>query len=209
MSKYREMDVVFVTGPPGAGKTSMAVKYQNEHPHVEQFGNGDLIRDLRAGRLASEYSDVVHRAVENHELLPDDVFAGAVYEKVMKLRDDTKTAFITGFPYARGDWEYFHEKIQNTDGVRTIGAIALRASMATCVKRMQKRDMDNGASNSDVYTEPAVVGYQERYRAHLARSATRLDCFRQSDIEIASLSAEEPQQSVFDKFTDAVNNFKR
>lgn len=210
VNRRSEIDVMFVTGPPGAGKTSMAMKYQNENQHVEQFGNGDLIRDLRTRRVCSAHGEIIHRAAQNHELLPDDIFAGAFYEKVMGSRGDTKTMFITGFPYARGDWEHFHEKIRNTNGVRTIGAIALYASIQTCVDRMQKRDMQHsGVSSSDVYTEQAIASYKERYSAHLARSATRLDCFHQSDIGITFISAEEPLDSVFDNFTYAVNNFQK
>lgn len=209
MSNLNKLDVVFITGPPGIGKTSMAVNYQNKNTHVEQFGNGDLMRDLRIGRVCSKYSEIIHRATENRELLPDHIFADAVYEKVMSSKDDTETLFITGFPYAYGDWIHFYETIQNTNGVRALGAIALSASMQTCVGRMQKRDIHNGMSYSDVYAERSLADYKERYLAHLARSAIRLDCFDQSNVETIFISAEKSQDSVFDNFTNAVRDLKR
>ena len=207
MNNRNNIDVVFVAGPPGAGKTSITEEYQKNNPNTEQFGVMNLMRDIRSGRVSSEYYNVIHEAKENGVLVPDYVFSGAMYEKVMNLDNDTEKLMVTGFPYDYSDWKIFNDTIQNKN-IHMIGAITLCASMHTCVVRMRDRDIKEGMNAMAVNSENERFAYEKRYISLMGRLAIRLDCYKQSGLNVIPISAEGSRDEVLDSFSEAIDVLK-
>jgi adenylate kinase family enzyme len=202
------VNVVFVAGPPGAGKTSVSEGYEREHAHVAQFGTGELVWDIAAGQHDSKYAAILREAAQKHAPLSGEVFSLVVHEKIMRLSNDAESVIVTGFPHDYADWKVFGDMITD-NAIQPIGSVVLNADVDTCVSRMQERDIKKGVAVEKVSSIEARASYEGRYLDLMARLAIRLDCYRESGLDVVAISALQNRDIVLSQFSDAVDSFKK
>ena len=207
MSERSGLDMVFVAGPPGAGKTTVAEQYQKVYPHTEQFGTGELVWGIRDGDIKSRYAPMLRDLAQSGSPIPADVFSGLVHERVMQIKDSTETVMVTGFPHDYSDWELFNEALGGSD-VLELGSVVLDAGLDTCIARMQERDVNRGKTVAEVASAEEIGSYQKRYHDLKGRLAIRLDCYSRSGLEVVTVSAENPRDQVSEDFNDVIRMFK-
>ncbi len=200
------IDVIFVAGPPGAGKTTTTVEYVKSNPTAEQFGAGELILGIRSGRINSKHFDTVRTAAEKDEPLPSAIFSEVIRERIMRSADSTQTLMVTGFPFGYDDWDVFNQSIA-TDDIELLGAVALDVGLSTSVARMRERDILAGANALEVHSMKERVAYEKRYASLMGRLTIRLDCYRQTGLEVKPIFAERSLSEVMDDFNIAINSF--
>ena len=203
----KAVEVVFVAGPPGAGKTSVSEGYERDHAGVTQFGTGELVWDIAAGRQDSQFAAILRDAAEKRIPLTDKVFSLVVHEKVMQLSESSEIVVVTGFPHHYRDWNVFNQTI-SSNAIRPIGAVLLNADLETCIARMQERDMKKGVAVEQTNSTEACASYEERYLDLMARLAIRLDCYGESGLDVVPISALQTRDTVLSKFSNAVDGFR-
>jgi len=207
MSSIDGIDVVFVAGPPGAGKTTVTEEYEKSNPAAVQFGTGDLMRGIREGCIDSKYSTILREASERRLPVPSDIFSMVVREQIIRTADTAETVMVTGFPYGHSDWKFFKDTISD-EGIKPIGAVVLNIGMDISVTRMNERDIKKGADVKVVYSSKEHLAYEERYQMLIGRLAIRLDCYRQLGLSIMPVFAERPLVEVCADFNKAIDTLK-
>lgn len=208
MSRYSELDVVFVAGPPGAGKSSITEEYQSAHASTDQFGTGDLVWDIVAGRTDSEYAHILQEAAEKEIPIPDDIFSMVVRERIKRASGISDTVIVTGFPYNYSDWEIFNQTIRD-DNIHLLTSVVLTADMHTCVTRMRERDVNKGVDAAVVHSAQERIAYEKRYYDLIGRLTIRLNCYKQAGLSVTPISAERPRDEVAVEFDDTITMFKQ
>jgi adenylate kinase family enzyme len=207
VSKHGEIDVVYVAGPPGAGKTSVSEGYQAQHPYTEQFGTGELIWGIRDGDVDSQYASMIRDAAQNGTSISDALFSMVVYERITRVKDSTETVMVTGFPHDYSDWRMFNEA-SGGSGVNAIGSVYLDANLVVSISRMQERDIKKGISPDVVTYSEELLSYEKRYYDLMGRLAIRLDCYRQAGLDIVTISADNSRDQVLSEFDETIRTFK-
>ena len=201
------LGIAFVAGPPGAGKTTVTRGYQENHPSTEEFGAGDLVRGIAAGRVSSKYSAVLRQTLGEGRPIPDNVFSAVISERISRVDDTADLLMITGFPYGYMDWEFFRETVDPE--INLLGAVALSVGLETSIARMQNRDIGTGVDVAVAYSDEERVAYEERYHGLMARLVIRLDCYERAGLGVVPISAERPRDIVLTDFTKIIEEFKK
>ena len=203
----REIDVVFVTGPPGAGKTTVVEGYRAEHPYTDHFGTGELVSGIRDGDIESEYADILQEAARKGTLLPNASYSLIVRERIRYAAEHANMVMVTGFPHDYGDWRIFNRNIAN-EGIRPLGSVVLNVGLETSVARMQQRDADRGMDVATATSSKERLGYEERYHGLMGRHAIRLDCYRRAGLSTVPIYADRPPGEVLVDFTRVVDRLR-
>ena len=207
MSRRNEIDVVFVAGPPGAGKTTVAEGYQATNSRVDQFGAGELVWGIRDGNIESQYTDILQHAASKNMFLPAFVYSSVIRERIERAAEQADTVVVTGFPHDRGDWKEFLVSLPEQD-INLIGAVELHVGRETSIARMQQRDIQRGLNPELIMSAKERLGYDARYQSLMGRHAVRLDCYRSIGLSIVPFSAEPPPDEVLSDFSTTVDIFK-
>jgi adenylate kinase family enzyme len=204
----RNIDVVFVAGAPGAGKTTVTEEYERRHSDAEQFGMGDHVTGIRNGTVDSKYAAPMQHAMKDGVYVPSSIFSSITEERILRARSDTATMMITGFPYSHEDWNAFLELVDKR-GIRPIGSVVLDVDEQTSIERMKERDIRRGADPEAVSSHESYLVYRIRYQGLMGRHAIRLDCYRQAGLEVLSVFAQRLREEVFADFSDAMSKLRR
>lgn len=207
MTKQNEIDVLFVAGAPGAGKTTVTERYQAVHPGADQFGTGELVWGIRDGTIESEYAEHLRCAADSGVHLSGEDYGAVVRERILRAREISEIVMVTGFPHDRTDWAALLESIQGEANI--VGAVVLNVSRATSIARMQARDIKRGLVAETVQSDRELAAYTARYHSLMARHALRLDCYRGSGLLTIPLSGEKPPDEVLANFDEAINTLKK
>lgn len=207
MNKNGKIDVVYVAGPPGAGKTSVTEGYQEQHPHTEQFGTGELVWGIRDGDIDSRYASMIRDAAQNGTSITDALFSMVVHERITRVKDSTETVMVTGFPHDYSDWRMFNEA-SGGSSIQAVGSVFLDANLATSIKRMQERDINKGVDPDVLNSPEKLFLYEKRYYDLMGRLAIRLDCYRQAGLDIVTISADNSRDQVLSEFDETIRTFK-
>lgn len=207
MRNRTDIDIVFVAGAPGAGKTTVTEEYERRHSDTEQFGMGDYVTGIRNGTIDSDYAVPMLQAVKDGVHVSGSIFSSIAEERILRARPSTATMMITGFPYSHEDWDAFL-KLVDGSGIRPIGSAVLDVDERTSITRMAQRDIRRGADPETATSSESYLAYQKRYLGLMGRQAVRLDCYRQAGLEVISVFAQRPREEVFVDFSDAMSRFK-
>lgn len=208
MARRTEIDVMFVAGPPGAGKTTVTEEYQAAHERSDQFGTGELVWGIRSNDIDSRYRDQVQLVASEGRHMPGDLFSAVVRERILRASDNAETVMVTGFPHEQDDWEDFLESVDG-DGMHLLGSVALEVSRDVSIARMQQRDVQRGLDADAVYSDGEVELYRRRYQGLMSRHAIRLECYRLAKLRVVPVSGESPPGKVLVNFSDAIDSLKK
>jgi adenylate kinase family enzyme len=207
MSPGKRHDLVFVGGPPGVGKSTVAKTFCDQDASTQQIGVGDLIRSVRLGTQPSRYSDAVIAAATQKKLVPPDVFSGLLHEKIAASTNNISLSLIDGFPYSRDDWNTFTIAAMETK-LRLAGLVVLRASVELCVDRMAGRGMREGEQIRIMSGENQRSFYQRRYAEYLHKQDEIKDIFLSSGMRIMDIDATDEKNLILPSFKSAVEKLR-
>lgn len=201
-------ELVFLGGPPGVGKSTLAREFSASDTSAQQIGAGDLIRDVRAGVRHSKYEDIIREAISKEELVPPEVFSGLIHEGIHQANKEVSLSLIDGFPYSELDWNTFTEQMEATE-VSIKGFIALNASLELCVDRMEIRGVRGGERVRVLKDEECHNFFVRRYDEYSRKKELIVNIFVRSGIPVMEIDASGSSDEVSKVFQTTVQSIRR
>lgn len=200
-------ELVFMGGPPGSGKSSIAQEFTALDNSAQQISAGDVMRDIRSGALPSRYSPSVQEAIKHKALVAPEVYSGIMLERIKSAKDGVTLSLIDGFPHSKADWDLFDDQIQETR-IRTIGFVALEATLEVCVTRMEERGVRNGEELRIEPNEEAKEFYIRRWHEYVEKRVQLIEIFQASGVPIALIDANEDKSAALSQLQATVQGLR-
>ena len=201
-------ELIFIGGPPGVGKSTLAKELVASDVTIQQIGAGDLIRDVRAGVRHSKYIDIIQEAISKKELVPPEIFSGLIHEGIQQADGTVSLSLIDGFPYSEQDWNTFTEQMEATE-LRIKGFIALNASLELCIDRMEQRGIRSGEQVRLLRDEKFHNFFIRRYDEYSRKKDLIVDIFVRSGVPIINIDAAGNSDEISDAFQVTVQSLRR
>ena len=183
---------LLIIAPPGGGKGTQARRLA-EHFGIEHISSGELLRqEIRAG---TELGRRVQRYVERGDLVPDDVMAALLLDKV--VRAAAAGGFILdGFPRTREQAEAA-AVLARERGLTIDAAINLSVPDDEVLRRLRERARLEGREDD---TEETI-----RHRLEVYQTATRpmLEYYAERGV-LVEVDGARPPDEVTDAILDAL-----
>lgn len=186
---------IIIHGAPGSGKGFITEKYTEQYPNIDHISVGNHVRDIAGGRVQSQFKDQVDFASRKKLLLPDDVSAEIVEERIQA--SDKSIQIIDGFPQRPGELEYFLGQTR----MQLLGIVTLQVCEATAVKRMQLRGLRQGETTDFDVTEY----YHRRYQRYTGQYQSLLEAL-DGRLPVETIDAENDHSVVYDDFQIVANS---
>uniref|UniRef100_A0A0K0CZR0 UMP/CMP kinase n=1 Tax=Angiostrongylus cantonensis TaxID=6313 RepID=A0A0K0CZR0_ANGCA len=126
--------VVFILGPPGAGKGTQCLKIQENFGFVH-LSAGDLLRAERQ-RGGSHLSGLIDQHIKNGTIVPVEITC-QLLENAMDAAGDAKGFLIDGFPRNQNNLEGWEQQMKGKVDVKFV--LFLSCSVDVCIKRCLHR----------------------------------------------------------------------
>jgi len=201
-------ELIFLGGPPGVGKSTLARGYSAGDTSAQQIGAGDLIRDVRAGVLHSKYEDIIQDAISKRELVPPEVFSGLMHERIQQADKRVSLSLIDGFPYSELDWSTFVEQMESTE-VSVKGFVALNSSVELCVDRMEQRGVRDGEQVRILRDEKSHDFFVRRYDEYSRKKELIVDIFMRSGVPIVDIDASRSGNEISEVFRTTIQSLRK
>ena len=183
-----------IHGAPGSGKGLITEKYTREYPHIDHISVGNHVRDIAGGRVESRFKEDIDFATREKLLLPDDISAEIVEERVRA--SDKRIQIIDGFPQRPGELEHF----LGTTKMQLLGIVTLEVCEATAVERMRIRGLRQGeTTNVDV-----LEYYHQRYERYALQYENLINAL-DDRLPVTTIDAESNHDIVYSDFKIAAN----
>ncbi|KJH47712.1 UMP-CMP kinase family protein [Dictyocaulus viviparus] len=121
-------NVVFILGPPGAGKGTQCVKIQQRFGFIH-LSAGDLLRAERK-RSGSELSQLIDQHLTNGTIVPVEITC-KLLENAMEAAGDARGFLIDGFPRNQNNLEGWERQMK---GKEKLGALLIALPYQVDVK---------------------------------------------------------------------------
>ncbi len=208
MSKSHNFhELIFVGGPPGVGKSTVAKEFTSLDSSSQQIGAGDLIRAVRAGEYDSKYESIVQKAAREEMLVPPEIFSGLLHERIQQADEGVSLSLIDGFPYSEADWWIFKDQMTETR-TRLIGFIALHATLEVCVDRMAERGVRKGEQIRVMANEEPLNYYRRRYDEYSHKKELIRNIFLRSNVPMVDIDANNDARDVSTVFQTTVRQLR-
>ncbi|XP_035699022.1 UMP-CMP kinase-like [Branchiostoma floridae] len=146
MTEAVKPTIVFVLGPPGAGKGTQSQNIVKEFGYVH-LSAGDLLRAER-NSPGSEYGELIETHIKNGSIVPVAITISLI-ERAMK--DSASTKFlIDGFPRNEDNLQGWNERMEDKTNLKFV--LFFDCSEEVCVQRCLHRGEQQakaGAKRSD------------------------------------------------------------
>ncbi|KAJ1348335.1 hypothetical protein KIN20_003613 [Parelaphostrongylus tenuis] len=138
-------NVVFILGPPGAGKGTQCMKIQ-EHFGFVHLSAGDLLRAERQ-RTGSQLSGLIEQHIKNGTIVPVEITC-QLLENAMDAAGDAKGFLIDGFPRNQNNLEGWQRQMEGKVDVKFVLFLSCRVDVCIqrCLHRGEGRTDDNEES---------------------------------------------------------------
>ena len=204
--KFHEL--IFLGGPTGVGKSTLAKELVEIDTTTQQIGAGDLIRDVRAGFRHSKYTGIIQEAISKKELVPPEVFSGLIHEGIQQADIEVSLSLIDGFPYSELDWNTFVEQMKETE-VSIKGFVALNASLELCVDRMEQRGVRGGERVRVLQDEKSHDFFVRRYDEYSRKKELIVDIFMRSGVPIVDIDASRSGDEISEVFRTTIQSLRK
>jgi len=138
----RNPTVVFVLGPPGAGKGSQCALLASEHP-VAHLSAGELLRTEMASP-DSKYREVIDNCIREGVVVPAEITVKLLRNAIL-ANTTAKLFLIDGFPRAMDNYECFRRVLGPYDKFM----VCLDCPEEELVKRISERAKVSGRTDDN------------------------------------------------------------
>ncbi|PGH00167.1 hypothetical protein AJ80_09220 [Polytolypa hystricis UAMH7299] len=172
--------MIFIIGPPGAGKTLLAEKLAEEF-NLYHLSVGTYLRSKHFPPLYSR-----PRVMKHPDLLPCPLVNTDVLNKIMAKQHEGHEKFlIEGFPRSVSQIKAFERQFDMPDILISV----------SCSKEMAKeRDSAQEISNTLLMKSP----FEQRYKTFKEYSPAIIDCYRAADRLIQIDTSEDIEEAYGD-----------
>merc|ERR1719469_1077279 len=142
--------VLFVLGPPGAGKGTQCAKIIENFPQWSHISAGDCLRAER-NNPESKVGEQINSIIKEGKLVPSEITCGLLEKDMKALMAQGKTSFlIDGFPRSIGNVNSWEEVIG--DSADVLGVLFYEANEVELEKRLVERGLTSGRSDDNIET---------------------------------------------------------
>ncbi|KAL8713102.1 MAG: hypothetical protein Q9225_006822 [Loekoesia sp. 1 TL-2023] len=164
--------IIFVLGPPGAGKGYLCERAAKEMPRIKHVVMSDLLRE-EAQKPGSVNAPEIDRKLPTGTLVSGDLATAVLKKFLSGLSPDTsQTILLDGFPRNLGQAQKFEEKIGTAKAT-----ISLMCSRDILEKRLAHRGRDDD--------DPTIAA--NRHQGHLDETLPAIDHLRSSDCTVTEV----------------------
>ncbi|XP_044764828.1 UMP-CMP kinase-like [Coccinella septempunctata] len=188
--------VIFVLGPPGAGKGTQCKRIVEKYGYVH-LSAGDLLREERA-KPGSQYGELIENYIREGKIVPVEITC-SLLEKAIEASG--KEAFlIDGFPRSKNNLDGWN----NTAGTRINLSFVLYfdCPLETCTERCLAR----GAAGSG-RSDDNLESLQKRVRTFLSETEPIIQHYKAMDM-VKTVDATKTEEEVFKEVTEIFDKIK-
>jgi adenylate kinase family enzyme len=162
------MRILFVSGAPGSGKSTVCRNLCEVFPH-NYVSCGDLVRRLLSSDDPRKI--VIRNAVSNGLRVPSEIVVNLLMKELEKLKGTDKVVLVDGFPASPENWQTWKDKTIDTkdDSFNVIGCLKLDSDACSLKSRMIARGRVN--ENGDIIHKRIKAFYDsaDLMYKHMAR----------------------------------------
>lgn len=177
--------VIFVLGPPGAGKGTQCAKIV-EHFGFQHLSAGDLLRQER--NSGSKDGDLISHHIKEGQIVPVEITL-RLLEKAMYARPMHKF-LIDGFPRNEDNLSGWNAVMPSKVNLKFV--LFIECTEDICVKRILERGKASGRTDDN---RESLV---KRFKTYIDSTAPIIDHYKQQNL-VRSISGEPEPDQVFEK----------
>jgi len=198
----RIIDVIFVLGPPGSGKSTQCNKIQENFGNFIYIAAGELLRN-ECKKEDSVYSEVIQDHIKSGRFVPSEIVFSLIenainsYENVKYFETKTKIFLIDGFPRSQLNLDYWNEKMGSESNL--IRVFSFDCSSEICVERCEKRFLTTARDDDK---EQVIV---KRCKSFKETSYPIIEHFNNLGL-VDHIDAELSESKVFEQIISLIDN---
>jgi len=158
-------EVVFVLGPPGAGKGTQCSKISERYGYIH-LSAGDLLRAERAS--GSVNGDLIQEYITNGQIIPVAITIKLLEAAIVS--SGASKVLIDGFPRNKENLEGWETEMTNTGKIKTKFMLFFECSEDECLARAMGRDQGRADDN--------VESFKKRINTYLDSTMAVVEEFR-------------------------------
>ncbi|KAL3289417.1 hypothetical protein HHI36_022842 [Cryptolaemus montrouzieri] len=182
--------VVFVLGPPGAGKGTQCQKIVEKYGYVH-LSAGDLLREERA-KPGSQFGELIENYIREGKIVPVEITC-SLLEKAMESSGKEKF-LIDGFPRSQNNLDGWNNTVAKR--VKLLFVLYFDCPLETCTERCLAR----GAAGSG-RSDDNVESLNKRVQTFLSETDPIIQHYKKLNL-VETVDATKPAEQVFQSVSD-------
>ncbi|KAI4273027.1 MAG: hypothetical protein L6R38_006454 [Xanthoria sp. 2 TBL-2021] len=188
-NQQKLLPIIFVLGPPGAGKSYLCNRAAKDIPEVEHIVMSDLLR-AEKDKPDSPWAQEIKAKMPFGVLVSSEISTAVLQAWYNRLpQNHMNTYLLDGFPRDIEQAGDFAEKLGSAKAT-----ITLTCPPKVLLERLQKR--------ARVDDDPKIA--KERYDGHFDETVPAIDHLKETGIHVVEVSSEEEGEEGWQIFKDAL-----
>ncbi|KAK9890173.1 hypothetical protein WA026_008977 [Henosepilachna vigintioctopunctata] len=189
--------VIFVLGPPGAGKGTQCQKIVQKYGYVH-LSAGDLLREERA-KPGSQYGELIESYIRDGKIVPVEITC-SLLEKAMMAKSEMNKFLIDGFPRSENNLNGWNDSVDKK--VKLLFVLYFDCPLEICTERCLAR----GAAGSG-RSDDNIESLNKRVKTFLSETAPIIQHYKELDM-VKTVDATKSEDEVFTEVTEIFDNIE-